>query len=401
MIASNIYPIPAVLGGSIESLIQYFLKENIKNNRVDLTLYSIDNPMARKVHSELFKEANIIYINRTMIDKLWDRLWPVNRVFLKVFKKQFLANPYIKRVYKNLKNMDYDYIIFEGNYYEKCDYLYKKVGRKRLIIHWHGEIVGHRILAEWFSKHICISNYVARVLTCNGYINANDALVLKNCINLELFSQTLTSVQRIELLSNYNISENDFVISFIGRIVPEKGVRELLLAFKDVCSKNPNCKLLIIGSSAFGYEEKTAYETEMEKIAESMNAKIVFTGFVHHDEMWKLLKLSNVSVFPSIWNEGAGMVGLEIMAASVPLITFNVGGISEYVDKDVCVMLDWDKNIVRKLSDSILSLTNNKEKLAEMSMKGYAYVQKYSTSIYYNNYCDLLYAIDAERNLEK
>jgi len=390
MVASHIFPVPAVKGGSIETLIQYFLEENIKKRRVELTVYSVDDPLARKAYSERYREAGIVYIKRTGFDKLWDKLWPINRAFLKIFKRVMLENPYIKKVCRDVKGKNFDYIIFEGNYYEKCGPIFRKFGRDKLIIHWHTEMQGRKILSEWFSKHICISNYVARVLVCNGHIRPEEALVLRNCVDIDMFSQSLPGAQRAELLGRYNIDESDFVISFVGRIMPEKGARELLLAFRDICESNAGCKLLIIGSSAFGYEDKTAYQAELENIAEELKEKVVFTGFLHHDEMWKSLKLSSVSVFPSIWNEGAGMVAMEVMAASIPLITFNVGGIPEYVDKNASIMIDWDKNIVRKLSDSITALMRDKGKQAEMSTLGYDHVQKYTISNYYDDFCDIL-----------
>jgi len=400
MVASHIFPIPAVMGGSIETLIQYFLEENIKKQRIKLTVYSVDDQSARKVYSEQYREADIVYIKRTGLDKLWDKLWPINRAFLKVFKRIMLENPYIKKVCKDIEGKDFDYIIFEGNYYEKCGLIFRKVGRDKLIIHWHTEMQGREIMNKWFFRHICISNYVARVLICNGYIRPEDALVLRNCVNIDLFSQSLTAAKRGELLSRYNIDENDFVISFVGRIIPEKGARELLLAFKEICNSNAGCKLLIIGSSGFGYEDRTAYQAELENIAEELKEKVVFTGFLHHDEMWKFLKLSSVSVFPSIWNEGAGMVAMEVMAASIPLIAFNVGGVPEYVDKNASILIDWDKNIVRQLSDSITALMGDKGKQAEMSARGYDYVQKYTISKYYDDFCDILYEIDRE-NVER
>ena len=396
VIPLNKFPVPAVLGGAVETLIQYLVHENIKGRRIQLTVYSIDNPAARKAYSQFYKEAEIIYIKRTKLDDMWDKLWPANRAFLKVFKRLFAESPFIKRVYKDLRKKDFDYIVFEGNYYEKCGLFCRKIGRDKLIIHWHEEMRGRRIHSEWFLKHICVSNFVARILASTGYIRLNDVFVLPNCVNIELFSNPLPAVQRAELLVKYNLSDNDFIITFIGRTIPEKGTRELLLAFKEICNTIDNCKLLIIGSTVQGYEWKTSYQEELESIADRLRGKVIFTGFVHHDEMWKTLKLSNVGVVPSLCNEGAGMTTMEIMAASIPLITFNVGGIPEYVDKNASIILDWDKDIVQKLADSILALMKNQKNAKKMSELGYEHARKFNLSKYYNDFCDLLYAIDKE-----
>ena len=396
MITSNKFPIPTVLGGSVETLIQYLVDENMKKQRIKLKVYSIDDPLARKVYDEQYKGADIVYIKRTRMDVLWEKWWFITRLSLKLFKRILFSNPFTKKVYSDLKSKDFDFVVFEGNYYEKGSYICEKIDRRKMIIHWHQETAGNSLIAKLFSKHICISNYTARFLSSSGHVRFEDVIVLRNCANLELFSQPLTDNCRDELLKSYGFQESDFIISFIGRLIPEKGVRELLLAFKEVCRVKENCKLLIIGSSNFGYDAISPYQEELISLAGDLKDKIVFTGYLHHDEMWKSLKLSEVSVFPSVCNEGAGMVGLEVMAASVPLITTNVGGIPEYVDVDASIVIDWDKDFVRNLSDSIIMLMDDEEKRDTMKQLGYEHVQQYSVSKYYDDFCDLLDAVYEE-----
>jgi glycosyltransferase involved in cell wall biosynthesis len=106
--------------------------------------------------------------------------------------------------------------------------------------------------------------------------------------------------------------------------------------------------------------------------------------------MWKVMKLSSLSVLPSVCNEAALMTTIESMAASVPVITLDAGGITEYAHKEVCTVLKWSKNIVHDLAGSILKLIENEERRNSMKIQAYNHVQKFGLSSYYNHFCDIM-----------
>ena len=71
--------------------------------------------------------------------------------------------------------------------------------------------------------------------------------------------------------------------------------------------------------------------------------RIYFTGFVDDLTLLKLYRVSDVAVFPSLY-EPFGIVALEAMAARVPVVVSDIGGLVEVVDHDVTGIVTWANN---------------------------------------------------------
>jgi glycosyltransferase involved in cell wall biosynthesis len=107
---------------------------------------------------------------------------------------------------------------------------------------------------------------------------------------------------------------------FLGRLSPEKGVKQLLAAWKKV--RSPRARLVIAGR---GPEEE-----RMRSLARDLPT-VDFRGFVdrsQHDNLWAKAKFL---VVPSIWQEPFGLVALEAMAHGRPLVVSNLGALPEIV----------------------------------------------------------------------
>ena len=86
--------------------------------------------------------------------------------------------------------------------------------------------------------------------------------------------------------NKYNIGNNEIVILFSGRLIPQKGVKELIIAFTEICNQYKT-RLVIIGNSGFGNQVTNEYDIELMQLAEKTNEKIIFTGFIHNTELPK------------------------------------------------------------------------------------------------------------------
>lgn len=113
-------------------------------------------------------------------------------------------------------------------------------------------------------------------------------------------------------------------ILFIGRLVPEKGVQVLLEAFSVLLQQFSDLKLLVGGTGPYSDYLKTRAE-EM-----GLGGKTEFLGFLGEEQRNYHLKQSDVAVFPSLY-EPFGIVALEAMAAQIPVIVSDTGGLSEVV----------------------------------------------------------------------
>jgi glycosyltransferase involved in cell wall biosynthesis len=106
-------------------------------------------------------------------------------------------------------------------------------------------------------------------------------------------------------------------IIFSGRLIREKNVHMLVLAFSILVSEDPYLKLIIVGNGP----EQDALRSQVNAL--SLEKNITITGFRDdHDEVIALMKSSKVFVLPSI-REGFGITALEALGCGLPVVTIN------------------------------------------------------------------------------
>jgi glycosyltransferase involved in cell wall biosynthesis len=103
---------------------------------------------------------------------------------------------------------------------------------------------------------------------------------------------------------------------FAGRLAPEKGVRVLVDAWRDV-----EMPLVVVGEGP-----------ERESLQGSAPRSVEFRGTVQPDAMQTLLAGARALVLPSVWYEGAPRSILEAYAAGVPVIASSAGALPESVE---------------------------------------------------------------------
>lgn len=121
--------------------------------------------------------------------------------------------------------------------------------------------------------------------------------------------------------------DDEKLVFFVGRDVYEKGAHVLVEAFGDVLRGYNRAKLVIAGKGERANQKEIA-----EKLG--ISDRVYFAGFIDDDTLYKLYKVIDVAVFPSIY-EPFGIVALEGMAAGVPVVTSDAGGLNEVVDHGV------------------------------------------------------------------
>jgi len=158
--------------------------------------------------------------------------------------------------------------------------------------------------------------------------------------------------------------KDQFVIMTIARLEKVKGIEYLIEAMEILNSKfkiqpqpisnglGQNSKLFIIGD---GSERK-----KLENLVENLNLqeKVKFFGQILNEKIPEFLASANCFVLPSV-SEGFGIVILEAMAAGVPVIATNVGGIPDIIENGKNGILVEPKNpeaivkaIIKIFSDS-------------------------------------------------
>ena len=129
---------------------------------------------------------------------------------------------------------------------------------------------------------------------------------------------------KTNLKNEYEIQENDFVFIFVGRIVADKGINELIEAFSDISILYSNVKLLLVGP--FEQELNALNFETMEAIKNNKN--IIHTGY--QNDVRPYFAISDCLIFPS-YREGFPNVVMQAGAMNLPCIVTNINGCNEII----------------------------------------------------------------------
>ncbi|WP_405292898.1 glycosyltransferase family 4 protein [Algibacter sp. Ld11] len=171
-----------------------------------------------------------------------------------------------------------------------------------------------------------------------------------NGINIDHFNPNNYGTEfSSNLKKEFEISENDYVFVFIGRLVKDKGINELISAFNELNSKLENAKLLLVGD--YEHHLDPLKEDTLEVIKNNKN--IISTGWV--DDVRPYFTISDVLVFPS-YREGFPNVVMQAGAMGLASIVTDINGANE---------------IIIPNKNGVIIPPMNKDKLKEMMLKFY------------------------------
>ncbi|MGE8553816.1 MAG: glycosyltransferase family 4 protein [Chryseobacterium jejuense] len=173
-----------------------------------------------------------------------------------------------------------------------------------------------------------------------------------NGIDLDFFSKKeINNTEQNKLRNELGIHNDDFVFIFVGRLVKDKGINELVEAFSNI--NKLNIKLLLVGP----------LESELDPLLPQTiteiknNQNIISTGF--QKDVRPYLSLANVFVFPS-YREGFPNVVMQAGAMELPSIVSNINGCNEIIVEGVNGTIIPVKNS-NEILKSMLKILTNKE----------------------------------------
>ena len=185
---------------------------------------------------------------------------------------------------------------------------------------------------------------------------------------------------QLELAAELGIDESDFIVGFVGRFVPEKGLRTLAKALEQIADKP--WKWLLLGRGEMEAELKQ-WATE-----KGWRDRLIAIESVPHDRVYRYINLMDVLVLPSEttyafktltaagWIEQFGHVSIEAMACKVPVIGSDSGEIPHVIADAGLVFPEKQADA---LADRLRSLCEKPELARELGEKGYARaIEKYT-----------------------
>lgn len=254
----------------------------------------------------------------------------------------------------------------KGSFYRKSIFcLLAKFFNIPIVLHMHG---------GGFKEFYLNKNFIVQAYINFIFQHSIDELIVLSSIWHDWFNGTFNLKKKPKTLKNsVNITcgnkvitttKNNFKCIFVGRLVKEKGIDDLLAATVNL-SSNTGLSIELIGDG-----EINKYKSIVNDL--SLNDKVSFSGWLSNKDSIEKIKQADVLVLPS-YKEGLPMVILEAMACKTAIISTNVGGIPNVISNNVNGLL-FTPGRIDELERAVNELmTNNElyERIVENAYKDY------------------------------
>lgn len=197
-------------------------------------------------------------------------------------------------------------------------------GSKRLLL---GKV---EKLTYWCATYVYPnSNNLKEFIISSKFTKASKLKVIgngsSNGIDTNEFKRTVEIERQVgQLLELHQIANGNFIFIFIGRLVRDKGIEELVFAFTELSKSYPNLRLLLVGP-----EEPELDPLSIECLRRIHgNPAILNIGY--KNDVKPYLALSNVLTFPS-YREGFPNVPMQAGCFDLPSIVTNINGCNEII----------------------------------------------------------------------
>ncbi|QZT36390.1 glycosyltransferase [Halosquirtibacter xylanolyticus] len=215
--------------------------------------------------------------------------------------------------------------------------------KKKIIVTWHSDIIKQKILKGF------VEFFQSLLLRRADVITTTSPNMIKFSKLLQDYSYKV-KVLPLSIEVKDTITEDDSYILYLGRLSYYKGIDILLKAYdKSVTS----LKLVIVGDG------ESSIVDLVNEYREQFPDKIIFKNFfVTEEEKWEMIKNCSFFVFPSVQpSEAFGIIQLEAMICSKPVINTNLPTGVPFVSLDKITGITVEPNNVDELSKAIDKLS--------------------------------------------
>lgn len=220
-----------------------------------------------------------------------------------------------------------------------------------------------RVLGKFTNKIVNISDYEKDCALKHNITAKEKIEVIYNGIEIEKYCE---KGNKRELMREFGIPEDAFVIGMVGRISEQKSPETFVEIANKLKSKIENCYFILVGDGELRSKvEKKIYEYSLED-------KFLITGWTN--EVVKYISTFDISLLTSRW-EGFGLVLAEYMASRKPIVASEVGGIPNVIDNGYNGILV-NSGDVQGFCDAILKIKKNEKLKKDLIDNGYDAVNK-------------------------
>ncbi len=237
--------------------------------------------------------------------------------------------------------------------------LYSKISNIPLVLTFHGCLFGKKLklFKKIYDKTVGrFELQTVRKMIATSNSLKDEIISSYNVNNIEIIPNGIF----LDQYQHESLKREELIIS-VGRILPRKGFSYLVDAAEEIIKDHPNVKFMIIGPDG-GDKQNIIKKINNKNLKENVELKgIISDEMLHH-----LLSISSLFVIPSLY-EPFGLVALEAMAMGCPIVSTNVGGLSEIIEHNRTGLLVPPANS-KALANSIRLLLDNRQ-LAERLAK--------------------------------
>lgn len=210
-----------------------------------------------------------------------------------------------------------------------------------------------RVLRPKYDYNVACSSMVFDFYKENAkYFNEEKTTILPNSIDID-YIKTVNSNDVSKLKDIYNISENNIVLGFIGRLEQQKGIIPFIKEISKRKDEFKNYKVLVVGSGQQEHEvKKLIKELKLDEL-------FILTGF--QEDIYKFYPLIDIFFLPSLY-EGLPMALLEAMAFKNIVVSMDVGGIKEIIKNNETGFLV-QKNNYKEFISTLLNVSRMNNEL--------------------------------------
>ena len=239
-------------------------------------------------------------------------------------------------------------LAFIHGWHESHEEIIQKYGKWQFKL-FYGKVSAFIVLAEAFKKKLLSWGFKQSIY--------REVIVIDDNI-LKEFNIHKTIKNRSE--------SEEYKILFLSRIVREKGIYETIETVSLLSAKYPQLELTIAGD---GRELENVKNVVQKRFLKN----VIFAGYVKNEEKYRLLKKSNIMIFPT-YSEGFPNTIVEGMAFGLPIVTRPVGGIADFFKNGEHGFATSSKNPV-DFANYIEKILKDIDLCKKMSMNNYEYAK--------------------------
>ena len=376
------YPVPAVEGGAVETLVE-MMAENYQQGNMTFSLDIIAKYTAEaQERASRYGKVTFHFIRCSAAAMKGYRL--VKRVVRKLFGVTPVRfNPYFAKALRLIRKNGYDVVVVENAVWYVQPL--KQHCSSRVILHLHNDLADlagqmGAALVRQTDGIVAVSDFAAENIRW-GAGKMPPVVTVKNCIDTQRFRANATAIERAkDLRERYGFSVNDTVCLFVGRLIPEKGIRHLIDAIGKL--DDAHIKLLVVGGTAFQDSGKTVFEESLYQKAGRLGGRVVFAGYVEYQKLPAYYHACDLAVFPSQYDEAAGLVVLEAQSAGKPVVIARSGGMPEYVCAASAKIVAKGPDFTDRLADAIRTVCQSEPLRRQMGAAGAALAEDFDKDGY-------------------